>query len=438
MVNELNLRQNTPFLDRGTRIIYKNMNALKILTFYGCFCGFFPVLSHAQTLSPTMPMRGFSVFVKSDASLKSTALDGALAVGENVSFDKKVQLCKGGTSQFFLGEENAPLGLFVGGELLFKYAADVQMGNESAVKILNIGSNQIVSKPLAPTNIRSGESPQAPKMQLLRAQTSQSISSRVNLPATEIFQKLSRNAQDLALLKPNAPVKIEGENATISILPNEVNVWNIRIEDLAALKSLHFEQCPSVISPLVINVYGFSSEFSWKTPVVNGLTASSSLFMLYNFLDLPYLNINVANPLYGTLFAPNTSLTLFGKAKVEGQIAAEALFLVNTPIGDRPFSALLPEFFAQSTLAESTQARNAEPTQINIFPNPVIDLLNIQSTEKTLHTALIYNVLGQLVQAVQLSGASLSVRELPLGVYYLHLLSKEGRQLATLTFQKGE
>jgi choice-of-anchor A domain-containing protein len=392
----------------------------------------------AQTLQPTAPMHGFSVFVKQDVNIKSGHLAGGLAVGGNASFDADVRIAQGGSSQYFSPAEQAPLGLLIGGELVFKYAADVTVSGNCAVKIANLGENQVIAAPQKTRRLSSGDGQNAPKLTLPLPQTAADLRAMPALSVEASFRDLTKTSEQLSNMKPNAAVTITEKRASISLTNQTVNVWNIKMEDLATLQSLHFEQSPTVTSPLIINVFGHSGEAAWSTPPTSGLTATSSLFVLYNFVQVSELVLRLNHPLLGTVYAPNTVLVLCGKEKLEGQIAAEALFLYGTTIADRPFSSLVPALFAADERSASTLLPTLEEGQTSLFPNPTKELLHIRSMEKDIHTALIYNTMGQLVQETLLESMTISVRDLPVGTYYLHVVGREGRKVATLAFQRGE
>lgn len=75
---------------------------------------------------------------------------------------------------------------------------------------------------------------------------------------------------------------------------------------------------------------------------------------------------------------------------------------------------------------------NVQPS-LNIYPNPVKDILNVTSTEKC--TIEIRNSLGKLIQHVQVAvgTTSVSVEKLPAGMYFIQV---EGTSMTSLRFVK--
>jgi len=73
-------------------------------------------------------------------------------------------------------------------------------------------------------------------------------------------------------------------------------------------------------------------------------------------------------------------------------------------------------------------------SNINIHPNPVKDILKIDSEQK-IHTYKLYNTMGSLLKSGVLQSQELTTKELIKGNYYLQLFDDEGRS-QTLKFLK--
>ena len=69
-----------------------------------------------------------------------------------------------------------------------------------------------------------------------------------------------------------------------------------------------------------------------------------------------------------------------------------------------------------------------EFSKISLYPNPVVDLVNISSSKENIHAVEIYNVSGKLVQSFKETGKSVSldVAALPTGMYIAKVKTDEG------------
>jgi len=69
-----------------------------------------------------------------------------------------------------------------------------------------------------------------------------------------------------------------------------------------------------------------------------------------------------------------------------------------------------------------------EFSKISVYPNPVVDKVNINSSKETIHAVEIYNVSGKLVQSFKETGKSVSldVTGLPTGMYIAKVKTDEG------------
>ena len=80
------------------------------------------------------------------------------------------------------------------------------------------------------------------------------------------------------------------------------------------------------------------------------------------------------------------------------------------------------------TAIESIAANNS----ISIYPNPVTEILNINTGNLSYSTLLISNYLGAMVGKYQLrsSDTKIDIHELPSGVYNITLVGNDGEQMS--------
>lgn len=397
-----------------------------------------PLLVRAQSLNPMGPLKGFSTVVRYDAGIKTADCSGALAVGRNASFDGRVNIASQGSVPSFASPEPMSLGLFIGGELRFKYAADVRVHGKNAVKIKNLGEHEVHTRNGKNTQIGSAGLEAGPRMKLDLVQSPASVQREVDFSFDNTFEQLIQISHVLAAEKTQVSLAGEGLSQRLSLGNNCVNYWNVSFESLQKIRTLQFDRAPSIVSPLIINVFGNKQDEVWKAPVFEGLTAGSALFILYNFVDIPSLSIKIEQGLPGSILAPGSTLTLAGPGKLEGQLACKGLYLQDVRITDRPFLSLIQAENKSEERAFTSISAALPETTISLFPNPCTVTLNVQSTSQHLAKALIFNAYGQLLQESSLEAGSISVRQLAAGHYYLQLTDDAGNQVATLPFQKNE
>ena len=94
----------------------------------------------------------------------------------------------------------------------------------------------------------------------------------------------------------------------------------------------------------------------------------------------------------------------------------------NTVVGTNPQTGVVTVNLASSTV-------NIEDFNLEIFPNPAQDLLNVKANNAILSTIAIYNINGQLVQQSLEIGSDQKILDLGLlteGVYMIQVLTDKG------------
>jgi hypothetical protein len=94
----------------------------------------------------------------------------------------------------------------------------------------------------------------------------------------------------------------------------------------------------------------------------------------------------------------------------------------NTVIGTNPQTGVVTVNLASST-------ENIEDFNLEIFPNPAQDLLNVKANNAILNSIAIYNINGQLVQqSLELNSdqQSIDISILSEGVYMIQVLTDKG------------
>jgi hypothetical protein len=91
---------------------------------------------------------------------------------------------------------------------------------------------------------------------------------------------------------------------------------------------------------------------------------------------------------------------------------------------------LLQTTTSRSNIARNTTVlgRTSINDQIEIFPNPTSDYLNIESSSDRLESYELMTLTGQVIQEGELTGKDIvSLKGIPIGVYLLSVSTTEGR-----------
>jgi len=82
--------------------------------------------------------------------------------------------------------------------------------------------------------------------------------------------------------------------------------------------------------------------------------------------------------------------------------------------------------------AQNTTERKGGTDQINVYPNPASDFISV-SNDENLKTIVVYNIVGRKIKQFEIehSGAQYDIRDLPDGLYSIHLVGKNNKVLST-------
>lgn len=108
-----------------------------------------------------------------------------------------------------------------------------------------------------------------------------------------------------------------------------------------------------------------------------------------------------------------THVEIIVSAQVGDLVAGDAIISVDA-IG-----------FGTISSVDKTENRN-----LNIYPNPVTDILNIQSPDNTIESITFYDISGKIIRAQSLNSLSnkIDVSDLPIGVYTVVAIFESGER----------
>lgn len=174
---------------------------------------------------------------------------------------------------------------------------------------------------------------------------------------------------------------------------------------------------------------GSSSSFSSYGPNANGMikpdasARGSGTFFAYNNSSYSGSGTSYATPLSAGGVAcllqaiPKTSNREDIKAKLRQKASLFPSYTDQMGYGILNFGDVLNVFLGTTNLLKIPQ--------INIYPNPVLDFVNIQSKEK-IRASELYNSLGQQIQTFGTEN-QINIEKLNKGIYYLKIKTNEAQ-----------
>ncbi len=88
-------------------------------------------------------------------------------------------------------------------------------------------------------------------------------------------------------------------------------------------------------------------------------------------------------------------------------------------------------------VVRTTSTKSLSLEQLQVFPNPAFNYIQIESNDLNLQSATIFNSVGQIVmQTTILNNRQIAVQELASGMYYIHLSNTDGVVVGTARFIK--
>ena len=196
----------------------------------------------------------------------------------------------------------------------------------------------------APANMRvtpNGVYNSSSRIQMNNTSPSYGVSSSTNpvfennlLDFASAFQSLRANATNMSSNTNNAVLEDDNSNSITNTtltpqteinLQNGVNYLNVTGADLNSVDSFTFQNLPSATRVLIVNVDA-PGNFNWDVWEQKGITATESSYILYNFYNSDKVNIKGSETIYGTVFAPSSTVRkVNNKEDIYGQVIAKSL-----------------------------------------------------------------------------------------------------------------
>jgi hypothetical protein len=96
------------------------------------------------------------------------------------------------------------------------------------------------------------------------------------------------------------------------------------------------------------------------------------------------------------------------------------------------------DFDGKATLSEVVAVKaSVKNKALAVYPNPANNVLTLSNTEGVDLTAKVYDMMGKLVAATPLNGNTLSIADLPVGLFQLQVSDKNGAVVGRTSFVKN-
>lgn len=294
-----------------------------------------PTVGQGQPLNPLAAAQGFSAIVEGDAVLSGIHVNGAAAVGGNLGFTRYADVASSSAAGVSGPGDPQPLGLMVGGAIdlggtpatvLDVRKGFLHAGSIPGGKVLTSGTQAHVVPASAST---TGGSPRVAITGADQSnQTAHPVVRPQMFPFTNTFLALDRSSSGMGALTPtNCPAAAFPElysqygNWVLNLVPGKVNVLNLTAKQVTDMINVNGTGVPNSTTTLVINVtdHGNVSIPARYWPQLQNNRRESVVW------NVPNANkVTVSGALYGSLFAPTSSVTLSG-VQLDGDVVAASL-----------------------------------------------------------------------------------------------------------------
>lgn len=320
--------------------------------------------SHLHAQSFTQEAEGFNVFVSGNLVFGGGDVEGAVAVGNNLSIQNNIgQFAIHEAGTYTIGGASASTALLVGNQVFLNggglrllsggnisigsssgtQAISLENGNPSNTRIVSASGNYSSTPNISLDHVQSETVYQASPLDFAAAFSAfESRSTRVaGLSNNLAISNANGNAMDPSSIPNNSQVYINSLNAG-------ENVLNLTGANLNKISSITFNEKPSASKFLIINV-DKPGTFNWANFNFTGVGSSEAQYILINFYNATTVNINQSRTVYATIFSPFADLSKNNSNNIDGQVIARSFTMTQGGevhrmyfLPDDPTSAIFP------------------------------------------------------------------------------------------------
>lgn len=325
----------------------KTFYALRSLSFSASFLFLITVVlslsGYSQTF--TQEAQGFNVFVQGDFVFGGGDVEGAVAVGNNLTIQgNNGQFAIQTPGTFTVAGMAAPAGLLVGndvnlngGGLGILSGGKILIGSNAQTKALSVDMNG------ATVNTRvvniAGNYNSTPNISLSHSQSENVYqTSPIDFStAFNVFRVRSTNvaalATNMTITNANGiaqnPSSISNNSQIyVKALSAGANILNLTGNNLNKISSMTFDVKPSASQYVVINV-DKPGTFNWSNFNFTGVSSTEAQYILINFSNSTTVNINNSSTVFATIFAPNADVDKKNSANLDGQVIAKSFTMLQ-------------------------------------------------------------------------------------------------------------
>ncbi|CAM1344387.1 collagen-binding domain-containing protein [Tenacibaculum amylolyticum] len=278
---------------------------------------------------------GYNSFIKRNMLLRGGESEGPIALGNDLTINGLyvVALVNAGDNYFGSSE---PFSLVINGKIHYQQGEGVYV-NRGYANLGNTAGSRIYTKDtngaLSNTRITGGSYDAKPRIQVQTKESITDVRKNLNIDFEAAFNELNSRSLKMSKLPAN---NVLGGNSKIKLLPNQVNVINIKGSTLKSLQHLTFENKPTANNPLVINVDA-NGEFIWNVPNLAGLGDHDGSYIIWNFFNTSNMELLGGGSVIGTILAPKATIVKKSSGNVNGQIIAVDYSHLNGELHHHPF-----------------------------------------------------------------------------------------------------
>lgn len=319
--------------------------------------------AYSQTF--TQEAAGFNVFVQNDFTFGGGDVEGAVAVGNDLTIQgNNGQFAIHTPGTYTVAGMSSPAGLLVGndvnlnsGGLGILSGAKILIGSNAQTKALSVDMNG------ATVNTRvvniAGNYSSTPNISLSHSQ-SENVYQASPIDFTAAFNVFRSRSTNVAALATN--MVITNANGTaqnpssisnnsqiyVKALSPGANILNFTGTNINKISSMTFDVKPSASQYVIINV-DKPGTFNWSNFNFTGVSSTEAQYILINFVNSTKVNINSSSTVFATIFAPNADVDKKNSANIDGQVIAKTFTMLQGGevhrmyfLSDDPSSTIFP------------------------------------------------------------------------------------------------
>ncbi|MCO6359949.1 collagen-binding domain-containing protein [Roseivirga pacifica] len=335
-------------------------------------------VTNANPLSPAL---NFNVFIKEDVTFKSNETEGAVALGGDLTINGNYQVSTNSIGSFQV--QNVPVTLVVGGKVNYTSGNSLQVNQNGYAKIGEQNGSKVWYQDMngAYTTMRvtkNNNYNSNPRLHLQAHANQLGVSEQNNhifeanvIDFDAAFTQFEASSEAMSQLANNANLtNPNGQPISNTNLPNQVkinlqdglNVLNVTGSDLNNVSVFTFNNQPSANRILLINVDQPGS-FYWNAYNTGGIGEHVAPYIIYNFHNTTYLQVQGNGSLIGSLFAPFAHINKTSHNNISGQIVGKSMMQAS---GENHMFAFNAEIAGETSGGETTEITQGSTVTKNV------------------------------------------------------------------------